>query len=147
MRWLTLSAAALLAWPVLAAPLTVTDAWVREPIPGRMMSAAFMQLQNDGSAEKVLVSARADWAGLIEIHTHMNDNGVMRMRQLESLPVPAGQRLALQPGGYHLMLFRLQLPLQAPLALELCFADGECQTVTAEIRGIDGHGKDNHHGH
>ena len=145
MRLMTLTLLMLMPLSLLAGPVTVSGAWVREPIPGRMMSAAFMQLSNPGTADKVLVSARADWAGSIEIHTHLNDNGVMRMRQIESLTVPAGGAVTLQPGGLHLMLFRLQLPLSDPLMLELCFADGECQTVAAEIRGMEGAGKGGHH--
>jgi len=140
MRSLALVLATLLSTPLWAEPVDVNGAWVREPIPGRAMSAAFMQLNNPGSADKVLVSAKAEWAGNIEIHTHTNDNGVMRMREIESVIVPAGGSVSLQPGGLHLMLFNLQLPLNAPLELELCFADGECQTVTADIRGMEGPG-------
>lgn len=141
MRSLAVVLATLLSTPLWAEPVEVSGAWVREPIPGRAMSAAFMQLSNPGSADKVLVSARAEWAGNIEIHTHINDNGVMRMRQIDSITVPASGSVSLQPGGLHLMLFNLQLPLSAPLALELCFADGECQAVEADIRGMEGPGK------
>ncbi|MCD8523694.1 MAG: copper chaperone PCu(A)C [Saccharospirillaceae bacterium] len=122
--------------PVLSQPLDIHDAYVREPIPGRYMSAAFMTLSNTTAQNKTLISASADWAGLIEIHTHLHDNGVMRMRQLESLTIPAGERVSLQPGGLHLMLFKLQLPLSEPLPLTLCFDDGECQTVSAELRSL-----------
>lgn len=123
--------------PAVAEPLHISDAWIREPIPGRQMSAAFMQLHNAGSADKVLVSASADWAGTIELHTHTNDNGVMRMRQVPDMTVAAGQALSLQPGGLHLMLFNLTLPLPDAPQLTLCFRDGECQTVTARVRGMD----------
>ena len=145
MRRLAVILATLLSAPLWAEPVEVNGAWVREPIPGRAMSAAFMQLSNPGSTEKVLVAAKAEWAGNIEIHTHINDNGVMRMREIESITVPAGGSVSLQPGGLHLMLFNLQLPLNAPLALELCFADGECQAVEADIRGMEGPGKGGHH--
>src|SRR5690606_30715071 len=117
MRSLAVVLATLLSTPLWAEQVEVNGAWVREPIPGRAMSAAFMQLSNPGSADKVLVSAKAEWAGNIEIHTHINDQGVMRMRQIESFTVPAGGNVILQPGGLHLMLFNLQLPLNAPLAL------------------------------
>lgn len=119
-----------------AAALEVSGAYVREPIPGRYMSAAFMTLNNTADTDKTLVSVSADWAGIIEIHTHLHDNGVMRMRQLESLTIPAGETVSLQPGGLHLMLFKLQLPLAEPLPLTLCFDDGQCQTVSAELRSL-----------
>ncbi|WP_419813031.1 copper chaperone PCu(A)C [Bacterioplanoides sp.] len=114
----------------------VDGAYVREPIPGRYMSAAFMTLNNTSDEDKVLVRAEAEWAGLIEIHTHLHDNGVMRMRQVMELPLPAGEKVSLQPGGLHLMLFKLSLPLADQLPLTLCFSDGSCETITAELRSL-----------
>ena len=116
--------------------LAASDAYVREPIPGRYMSAAFMTLSNATNQDKILTSVSADWAGIIEIHTHLHDNGVMRMRQLESLTIPAGESVSLQPGGLHLMLFKLKLPLADTLPMTLCFSDGECLTVSAELRSL-----------
>ena len=120
----------------LADSLEIEDAYVREPIPGRYMSAAFLKIENESEKSRTLVSANADWAGLIEIHTHIHDNGVMRMRQLQELEIPAGEIVKLQPGGLHLMLFKLKLPLAKELALDLCFKNGECETVTAKLRSI-----------
>lgn len=119
-----------------AQTLSIRGAYVREPVPGRQMSAAFMTLSNTTAQDKILTRVSADWAENIEIHTHQHDNGVMRMRQLASLTIPAGESVSLQPGGLHLMLFKLQLPLAEPLPLTLCFDDGECQTVSAEIRSL-----------
>lgn len=119
-----------------ATGLTISSAYVREPIPGRYMSAAFMTITNTGTTARTLVSAKADWAGLIEIHTHIHDNGVMRMRQIPELNIPAQQSVTLQPGGLHLMLFKLKRPLAAELPLTLCFANGECQTTHAELRAL-----------
>lgn len=129
---------ALMLSPVFAVAdsLEIEDAYVREPIPGRYMSAAFLKIENESEKSRTLVSANADWAGLIEIHTHIHDNGVMRMRQLQELEIPAGEIVKLQPGGLHLMLFKLKLPLAKELALNLCFKNGECETVTAKLRSI-----------
>lgn len=113
--------------------LEITNARVREPIPGRMMSAAFLTITNNGSVARNLVSVSADWAGLIEIHTHLHEDGVMKMRQLERLEIPAGESVVLQPGGLHLMLFKLQLPLADLLPMELCFSNGECIDTTATL--------------
>lgn len=118
------------------ADIRVADAYVREPIPGKTMSAAFMQITNDGAENKTLVSANAPWAASIEIHTHIHDNGVMRMRQLPALDIPAGDTVILQPGGLHLMLFGLQPPLPAALPLNLCFSDGQCVAAQAELRSM-----------
>lgn len=128
----------LLCSPFLAVAdsLEIEDAYVREPIPGRYMSAAFLEIENDSDTNRTLVSANAEWAGLIEIHTHIHDNGVMRMRQLQELDIPAGETVELKPGGLHLMLFKLKLPLAKDLPLNLCFKNGECETVMAELRSI-----------
>ncbi len=114
--------------------LEITDAWVREPIPGRMMSAAYLSITNPSDSDRILTSASADWAGLIEIHTHIHEDGVMRMRQLQSLTIPAGETVTLEPGGLHLMLFRLRLPLADALDMTLCFEDDECQLISAKVR-------------
>ncbi|WP_420592239.1 copper chaperone PCu(A)C [Bacterioplanoides sp.] len=134
----TVFAITLMLSPVFAVAdsLEIEDAYVREPIPGRYMSAAFLKIENESEKSRTLVSANADWAGLIEIHTHIHDNGVMRMRQLQELEIPAGEIVKLQPGGLHLMLFKLKLPLAKELALDLCFKNGECETVTAKLRSI-----------
>lgn len=125
----------LLAWSA-QAEISVEGAYVREPVPGRFMSAAFLTLKNSANENRTLVSAKADWAGLIEIHTHVHDKGVMRMRQVMELDIPAGGEVVLQPGGLHLMLFKLALPLAEQLPLSLCFKNGECIDTTAELRSL-----------
>ena len=134
-RSLLLASLAAVSFSALA-DVKVSGAYVREPMPGRDMSAAFMTITNDGTADKVLVSASAPWTGSIEIHTHIHDNGVMRMRQIESLTVPAGDSVQLQPGGLHLMLFGLKTPLAQTLPLQLCFADQSCIAVEAQLQSM-----------
>ena len=120
-----------------AADVVVDGAYVREPVPGRNMSAAFMQIKNTGTEDKTLVSASAPWTERIELHTHIHENGMMKMRQIQSLPVPAGETVVLQPMGLHLMLFGLQQPLAQELPLTLCFAGGDCVDTTAVLRTPD----------
>lgn len=114
--------------------IRVTDGYVREPIPGRMMSAAFMTLSNTSKQQQTLVSASAPWAAVIEIHTHSHEGGVMRMRQIDKLDIPAGETVELKPGGLHLMLFKLQLPLADKLPMQLCFASNECLDTQLTLR-------------
>lgn len=137
--WLSLlavvSAYSLAQAPVSA--IVATDGWVKAPIPGRYMTAGFVTLQNPSQQDRQLVSASAPWAGLIEIHTHLHEDGVMKMRQLMQLPIPAGETVMLQPGGLHLMIFKLQLPLAEFLPLTLCFDDGNCVNINASLRQKD----------
>lgn len=118
------------------AAVNVEDAYVRMPIPGRTMSAAFMKLENTSDQKRVLTSAKADWAKSIEIHTHTHENGVMKMREILSLELPAGKTVELEPGGLHLMLFGLHSELPAKPQLSLCYQDGHCQQVTAELKDM-----------
>ncbi len=116
-----------------AESVLVNDPYVREPVPGRSMSAAFMTLTNTSDQAQRLVSVSAPWASSIEIHTHLHENGVMKMRQIESLEVPAGESVTLEPGGLHLMLFGLKTPLKSELPMTFCFDNSECVAHTARL--------------
>jgi periplasmic copper chaperone A len=94
----------LISLPLLAAEnLSIDDAWTPEAPPGRMM-AGFMVIDNPGPEDVILVDASSPQFGHVEIHTMVMDDGVMRMRRLEQLVIPAGERVELKPGGLHLML-------------------------------------------
>jgi copper(I)-binding protein len=130
--WLGLCAI-FLSSSVSAADILVTDAKVREPVPGRYMSAGFLTLKNTSDEARSLVSVKAPWAGIIEIHTHTYEDGIMKMRQLETLEIPADSSVVLKSGGLHLMLFRLQLPLADSLPMTLCFDNGDCVDTAAQL--------------
>ena len=112
------------------------NAYVRMPIPGRSMSAAFMTLENITENKQVLTHASAAWAKSIEIHTHTHENGVMKMREIPALALPVGQAVTLQPGGLHLMLFGLDSALPETPEISLCFESGSCQTITTTLRDM-----------
>lgn len=85
--------------------LTVANAWVKPPMPGRDVTAAYFTVANGLADGDRLIAASAPFAETVELHTHLNDDGVMRMRKVDALEAPAGAQLTLQPGGDHLMLF------------------------------------------
>ena len=128
-------------------------AWVRLPPPNLSVTAAYMTLGNSGDDDLTVVAAESPIAGTVELHEHLHDAaGVMRMRQVASLSLPAGGSLAMEPGGLHLMLIGLHQPLAegeiVPVTLHL--ADGRSLEVAAEVRrappGRD-HDAHHHHGH
>ncbi|MEM6529822.1 MAG: copper chaperone PCu(A)C, partial [Chloroflexota bacterium] len=100
-------------------------------------SAAYMFIENTGMEDVTLISGATDMAAIVEIHeTSMNDNNVMQMRPLaDGLVIPAGERVELRPGGFHVMFLDLQEPFLAgeALFLELTFDNGETLTVAAPI--------------
>lgn len=102
--------AAVLPLPAPAADESVIEVmhpWMRPVLPGRP-GAAYLGIHNSGEADDKLVAARAEAAEAVEIHISESEDGVMKMRQLDSLDVPAYGMANLGPGGAHLMLFGLE---------------------------------------
>lgn len=93
------------------AEVTISDAWARTSRPGQKVGAAYMTLQS--SEDTTLVKVESPAAGTVEIHSMTMNDGVMKMRMLEDLPIKANEPVKLAPGGFHLMLFDLEKPLQA----------------------------------
>ena len=79
--------------------------YVRAPVPGQNMTAAFLMISNSGEQNCKLIAASSSYAKKIEFHTHQHVDGMMRMRPVEAVDVPAGSVVAFKPGGLHLMLF------------------------------------------
>ena len=91
----------------LAAP-----AWVRLLPPGLPNAAAYMTLRNLTGSDLHIVAAESSAARATELHDHLLDrSGVMRMREVEAIVVPANGEVELKPGGLHLMLIGLVEPL------------------------------------
>lgn len=137
-RLMSLLLALLLPFPALAgdAPLQSRDAWIREAPPGRTMSAGYVTFVNPGDAKVTLVAASAlEGAEKVEFHTSERSDGMMRMRRLETVEVPAGGEVAFAPGGHHLMLFGTDAPRAgAVLELEFEIADGRRFGVSFPVR-------------
>lgn len=107
---------ALVAAPALA-QVSVADAWVRGTVPGQKATGAFMQITSP--TDSALVAAASPAAKIVEIHEMKMDGGVMRMKAVDRVPLAAGKPVALAPGGYHVMLMDLKLPLQKDTTIPL----------------------------
>jgi copper(I)-binding protein len=93
-----------------AGSLKLEAPWSRAAGAGRT-GAGYLTIRNTGSTADRLVSARAGIARAVELHTHLHEGGVMRMRPVPAIEVPAGETVTLGPGGLHLMLLELRAPL------------------------------------
>jgi hypothetical protein len=106
-------------------------------------AAAYMTLRNSGGEAERLRSASTPIARTVELHTHIRDGEVMRMRPVPDIPVPAGQTVRLRPGGLHVMLIGLTEPLRqgTTVPLTLRFERAGEATVQLEIQaaGARGH--------
>ncbi|TKB51406.1 copper chaperone PCu(A)C [Ferrimonas sediminicola] len=146
-KQLFIFSALLTATPVMAA-ITLSDAQVREMPPGVPNTAAYLTLHNDGEAT-ALVGASCDIAANTEIHTMLTENGMMKMRRIDRVDLPAGQSVSLHQGGDHLML--LQLTRQ-PLAGQrinciLTFASGASLSATLPVVEMKSAGHEHHQHH
>lgn len=124
---------ALAAAPALA-DVAVADAWVRGTVSGQKATGAFMQLTSP--AETALVAAASPAAKIVEIHEMKMDGGMMRMRAVDRIPLPAGKPVTLAPGGYHVMLMDLARPLKEgdSVTVTLTFADKDGRRTTQDVK-------------
>jgi len=118
----------------LAGEISVSDPYVVPPFPGRDVAAGFFGLSNTGGNDR-LVSASSPDSRAIEIHTHIEDDGVMRMRRIEGVAIGAGETVNFEQGGYHLMLFGVTLKEgQEVIDVTLNYETAAPVTLTVPIR-------------
>jgi copper(I)-binding protein len=123
----------------LAETIEVHDAYVRAVPPGQPNSAAFMSITNKGSEDRALLAAQSNAAEVVELHTHLMEDGMMQMRRVDQIDLPAGETVLLQPGGLHVMLIGLTEAL-APgdmVELTLGFDQGGEQALSLPVKRID----------
>ncbi|MEO1330015.1 MAG: copper chaperone PCu(A)C [Pseudomonadota bacterium] len=84
--------------------ITVAHPWARINI-GDRPSAGYAVIRNAAETADRILAARSPAFGRVELHTHQMDGGVMRMRKVDFIEVPAGDAVELAPGGLHIMLF------------------------------------------
>lgn len=121
--------------------IVVEDPWVREVPPVSTMSAAFMKVRNMGDEDDFLVGARSDVSRVTEIHTTVMEEGMMKMRRMREVRVPAGGSVEFEPMGKHIMLIDLKRPLRAEerVRITLIFKKSGEITVEAPVRSTGMH--------
>ena len=126
---------------VLAADLKtaveVSGAWIPEPPAVSRNAAAYLTVLG-GVQDDVLLSAATPAAEVVEVHETSLAGGVLRMKPVATLAVPARQRIEFAPGGLHLMLVNLRHALRygAMVPLELEFRKAGKVRVEAEVRSL-----------
>lgn len=112
----------------------VKDPWVRATVSEQKVTGAFMQLSAQRDVR--LVEARSPIAGVVEIHEMKMDGGIMRMRPIPGIDLPAGRAVELKPGGYHVMLIDLKRQVKVgetvPLTLVVEGKDKKRETVEVQ---------------
>ncbi len=131
-----------------SATVGVENAWARSTVTGQRAGGGFLTLQGRDNTDRLL-GASAPVADRVELHSMTMDGDVMRMREVDAIDVPAGQKVELKPGGYHLMLMGLKRPLQAGthFPLKLRFERGGEVTIEMKVEAagsMPAHGSDQH---
>jgi hypothetical protein len=128
-------ATALWTGHALAQNVEVKDAWARATVQGQKASGAFMTLI--AKTDTTLVGVASSVAGVAQVHEMKMDGNTMQMRALpDGLRLSAGKAVALKPGGLHLMLMDLKVPLQKDTAIPvtLRFKDAKGVENTQDIK-------------
>ena len=101
-----------------AQTVTISTPWARATVQGQKATGAFMTVTSKENSK--LVAASTPVAGIVEIHEMKMDKDVMKMSALPNgLDLPAGKSVDLKPGGFHIMLMDLKMPLTKDIAVPL----------------------------
>tara|TARA_Y100001956_G_scaffold27424_1_gene27224 strand:- start:1162 stop:1608 length:447 start_codon:yes stop_codon:yes gene_type:complete len=113
-------------------------AYARATPPNAATSAVFAEIMNRGENDRIIISATTDAAGKVELHDVIKEGDVMKMRQVESITIPANGKVELKPGSLHIMLFDLKQPLVEgeKIDVQITFANGQKQTFAAPIKKV-----------
>lgn len=128
------------AHEVKAGALTVDHPWARATAPGAPNGAVYFTLENEGAEADRLLGASGEVAERIELHEHIHEGGVMKMREVAGgIALPAKSEVAFAPGGLHMMLLGLKQPLAAgsTFPLRLRFERAGEVDVQVEVEKAD----------
>ena len=143
MRFTSLLAAGLLSVAISASALAhefklgdlmIDHPWARASIGQAPNGAAYMAIMTKGDEIDRLVAVESDVAKRIELHTHLMEEGVMKMRQVEAIEVAPGEPTMLQPGGLHVMLMGLKSPLVEGESFPLTLVFENAGRVEVEVK-------------
>jgi len=122
-----------------ATAVEVREAWARATVPGQKVGVTYLTIKSPAAARLLAVNSAI--CKRVEIHSSSMQGGVMRMRQLKELKLPAGEDVVLAPMGTHLMLMELHGPLRGGdlFKIELVVREGGKRRkipVQVEVRAL-----------
>jgi copper(I)-binding protein len=140
MKWLALFAAALLSavLPAWAGEMEVSEGFLRAPPKAAASGAGFLSIRNGTGQDDRLIAVEAGVSRLVELHTHVRDGDMMRMRRVEAIAIPAGAAIELKPGGDHIMFIGLTQVLQEgqTVPVRLVFEKAGRKAVDLPVLGV-----------
>lgn len=119
--------------PAMADGIHIEDPWARPAAEGRM-SAIYLTLTQHGEPADTLMGASSEVASLVEIHeSYEAEDGLMGMRHVEQVPLPADESVRLEQGGLHIMLIQLQQALTPGDQVELTLHFARAGDVPVQV--------------
>jgi len=112
------------------------EVWARPAPNVRMAGAVYLTMTNSGGMADRLIGGRTEVADRVELHTHVMDGAVARMRVVAGgVDVPADGEAVLRPGGTHLMLTGLRRALRPGdhFDITLIFERAGARTVSVTV--------------
>ena len=121
-----------------ASELDISKQHIRATPPHAKNSAAFFTITNNANKSVKLIAVKSNISEKVQIHTNINEDGMMKMRQVESIMIDANSSTSLQPGGYHVMFLGLKNDLTEGQSVELTlyFDNGEQMKVSTPVQKI-----------
>lgn len=115
--------------------VTVQDPYVRLAPPNAPATGAFMVIKNNGDSDIKVLKADNPASRVTELHTHINEGGVMKMRPVPAIEIKAKGEAVLKPGSLHVMLIDLKAPMKEGdvVPITLGFSDGSSKQVDAKV--------------
>lgn len=147
-RLMVALAAALVAATAMASDyqlkaLKIEQPFARATPPAAKAAGAFLTISNTGTQPDRLIRAASPVAGIVELHEMRMDGNVMKMREVPGIDIPAGAKVELKPGGYHVMLIELNGPLVDGKEFPLTLVFEKSGKVEVKVRigsmGSSGH--------
>jgi periplasmic copper chaperone A len=123
--------------------LKVFDVWAKTTVPGGSVSAAYMHIKSAKPLK--LIKAESPLTNTVELHDMKMKDGVMEMKAVDAVVIPANKLIDLKPGGFHIMLIKVNKPIKKgdEVPLTLTFENEAKQTFTVDVKA-KGQEKDSH---
>jgi copper(I)-binding protein len=122
--------------------LTIAGAVARASIGNAPTSAVYMTITTAGAPDR-LIAAASTAAQAVELHTSLNEGGIMKMRRLDAIEIAADSPAELAPGAQHIMLIGLDAPLEAGTTVPVTLTFEKAGEVTLDVpvsKDVGGHG-------
>lgn len=116
-------------------PVTIEDSRAFPTIGKSRVGVTFCKITNHSTEDRKLVSVSSDVAETVEMHDHVMEGDIMKMRKVEDIALPAGNTTELKPGGLHIMLINTKQPLKVDDSFMLQFHldNGEILEETIKV--------------